>query len=180
MVIKNQGERQLEVIRDQGEKQLDAISSYSATNKSHEIEFDNKKNPQAKELADEVEKVSGENKNKKFLCFHSSGTPYDFNKFRDIKQFGNDIFHGRISIKQANDEQTEMKEEIAKLENYNPTNEHRVNSKDKILNNAKKLFDIRSSTVKAFGDDIFPLSKEDSHKNQAEEKEEKKKQFLIL
>ena len=75
-----------------------------------------------KKLVDEVKEISRKNKNKKFECFHSNGTPYDFNKFRDIKQFGNDIFHGCILIKQANDEQDEMKDEMGKWENYNATN----------------------------------------------------------
>ena len=68
-----------------------------------------------------------------------------------------------------------MKEQMAKLENYNPTNNQRVNSKDKVLNNAKQLFDLRSSIIKALEDDIFPLSKQDSHKNQAEKKKKKRK-----
>ena len=62
---------------------------------------------------------------------------YDFNKFRDIKQPGNDIFNGYISIKQANDEQDEMKEEIIKLEDYNSTSEKRIKSREEILHNAK-------------------------------------------
>ena len=62
---------------------------------------------------------------------------YDFNKFRDIKQFGNDIFNGYISIKQANDEQDGMKEEIIKLEDYNSTSEKRIKSREEILYNAK-------------------------------------------
>ena len=66
-----------------------------------------------------------------------------------------------------------MKEEMTKLKNYNPTKEQRVNSKDNVLNNAKKLVNIRSSIIKAFEDGIFPLSKEDSHKNQAQEEEKK-------
>ena len=59
----------------------------------------------------------------------SYGTPYDFNVFKDIKQLQNDMFNGHISIKQANDEQDEMKEEMAKLENYNPTNTQKIKSK---------------------------------------------------
>ena len=53
------------------------------TNKK--IEFDYEKNQEAKEIVDEISKISRENKYKKFVCFHSNGTPYDFNKFRDIK-----------------------------------------------------------------------------------------------
>ena len=62
MAIKNQGERQLEAIRDQEEKQLNAISSDSATNKSHKIEFCNEINQEAKELVNEVNEISRENK----------------------------------------------------------------------------------------------------------------------
>ena len=70
--IKNQGERQVEAIRYQGEKQLDAMSSYSATIKSHKIESDNEKNQEAKKLVNYVEEISTENKSKKSVCFHSN------------------------------------------------------------------------------------------------------------
>ena len=109
--------------------------------------------------------MNRENKNKKF---HSNGTSYDFNKFRDINQFANDILHCRISIKQEKDEQDEMKEEMAKLENYNSTSEQKVNSKEEVFNNAKGFFNKRNSIIKAVEDSIFPLLKEASHKNQTE------------
>ena len=85
------------------------------------------------------------------------------------------MFNGHISIKQAKDEQDEMKEKITKLENYNPINEQKIKSKEEVFNNAKKLFDIRSKIIKAFEDGVFSLFKENLHKKQAEEetKEEK-------
>ena len=69
------------------------------------------------------------------------------------------MFNGHISIKQAKDEQSEMKEEITNLENYNPTNEQKIKSDEEVFNNTKKLFDRRSKIIKAFEDVIFPLSK---------------------
>ena len=89
--IESKNEQQLEAIKDRGEKQLEAISSYSATNKSQKVEFDSEKNQEAKELADEVKQISRKNQYKKFVCFHSNRTPYNFNRFRGIKQLGNDI-----------------------------------------------------------------------------------------
>ena len=83
------------------------------------------------------------------------------------------MFDGHISIKQAKDVQDEMKEEITKLENYNPTNEQKIKSKEEVFNNAKILFDITSRIIKAFEDGIFPLSKEVLRKEQA--KEEKRR-----
>ena len=62
VAIKDQGKRQLEAIRDHREKQLDAIKSYSSTNKLHKIEFVDEKNQNAKELVDNIDKISRENK----------------------------------------------------------------------------------------------------------------------
>ena len=101
--IEGKNEQQLEAIKDQGERQLEEISRYDATNKSQKIEFDSEKNQEAKELVDEVKEISRKNKNKKFACFHSNGKTYNFNKFRGIKQLGNDIFNDHISMKQAKD-----------------------------------------------------------------------------
>ena len=136
--IEGKNEQQLEAIKDQGERQLEEINSYVATSKSQKIEFDSEKNQKAKE------EINRKNKNKKFVCFHSNGTPYNFNKLTGTKQLGNYICNGQISIEQANDEQDEMKEEMAKLENYNPINVQKINSKEEVFNNAKKLLDIRS------------------------------------
>ena len=66
-------------------------------------------------------------------------------------------------IEQANDVQDEMKEDMVKLENYNPINLQKMNSKE-VFNKVKKLFDIRSKIIKAFEDGIFSLSKENVHK----------------
>ena len=129
--IEGKNEQQLEAIKDQGEGQLEAISSYNATKidqKKKEIEFNNKKNQEAKEIVDDVNKIIRENKYKKFACSHSNETLYNFNTFSDIKQLGNDIFNGNVSIKEVKDDQDEMKKEIIGLESYNPIKEQRIKS----------------------------------------------------
>ena len=172
--IESKIKQQLEAIKHQGQRQLKAVSSYGATNNLQKLEFDCEKNQEAKEVVDEGKEISRKNKNKKFVCFHSNGTRYDFNKFRDIKQLGNDIFNGQISIEQANDEQDEMKEEMAKLENYNPINVQKINTKEEVFNNAKKLFDIRSKIIKAFEDGIFSLHKGNLHNEQTKEEKNRR------
>ena len=62
-----------------------------------------------------------------------------------------------------------MKEEITKLENYNPTHEKKTKSKEEVLHNAKELFDITSKIIKTFEGGVFPLSKDNLYKEQAEE-----------
>ena len=55
--VESKNKDQLDAIKDQGERQLEAISSYCATNKSQNIEFDNEKNQEAKEMVDEVNNI---------------------------------------------------------------------------------------------------------------------------
>ena len=89
--IEGKNKDQLDAIKDQGERQLEGISSYSATNEPHRIEFGDRNNQESRKLVDEIKRINRENKNKKFVCFHSNGTPYNFNKLREINQFGNGI-----------------------------------------------------------------------------------------
>ena len=44
------------------DRQLEEISSYSATNKLHRIEFGNKNNQKARKLVDEIKRINTENK----------------------------------------------------------------------------------------------------------------------
>ena len=114
VAIKDQEEKQLEAIRDHGEIQLSTIESYGATNSLHKIEFEIEFEIEIE--FDEVNRMSIETKYKykKSLFLHSNGKDtYDSNDFKDIKQLNNNIFNGRISIKQAKAEQNEMKKEMA-------------------------------------------------------------------
>ena len=67
--VESKNEQQLEATKDQGERQLEAISTYGATNKLQKIKFDNKKNQEAIEIVDEVNKISRENKYKSMYVF---------------------------------------------------------------------------------------------------------------
>ena len=73
------------------------------------------KNLKAKELINEAKTIIEKNKNKKILCIYSNGTPYNFNEFRDLKQFENDIFCGIITIKEEKDEQDKMERLLMSL-----------------------------------------------------------------
>ena len=109
------------------------MKAKESKNKPHRIEFDNNNNQEAGKLVDEIKRINRENKDKKPVCIHSNGTLYNFDKWRDINQFGNYILYGAILIEEAKDEQDEMKGKMRKLENYNPTNKQKVNSIEEVL-----------------------------------------------
>ena len=99
----SKNEQQLDLIRDQGEKQLDLIGKIN-TDKIEKIGFYDKQNNQAVGLVNKVNKSVRENKINKFVCTHSNGTQYDFNQYRDLNQFGSEIYKKEISLDEAKNE----------------------------------------------------------------------------
>ena len=155
-------EQQLEAIRDQGEKKLDLIGKVN-TDQTKRIGFYDKENKQAVELSFlylrllfkllvllfiiklyarnnifKINKVIRDNKNKSLVCTHSNVTQHDFNKYRNVNQFGNDLYNGELSIDGARNEQYEMQILINKLERYDARNK-RKKLKMKLLLMQKKF-----------------------------------------
>ena len=62
-------------------------------------------------------------RNGNFLCVHTNGKRYDFNKFTTLEQLYYDILSGKTTIKQAKDEQKKIDKEILGLKGYGPTNQ---------------------------------------------------------
>ena len=173
--IESKTDQQLEAIEDQKEKQLEIISSNTLADGPKRIEFKNKENQKSIELINGVIKMAKKNKTKKFICIHTNRKPCDFNKFRGLKQFGNDIFSGTNLIEEAKDEQDKMERLLMSLKKYNPTSKKRKDAKDEVGKNAEELFGIRDRIIRASEDGTFPLPKENLHEYYAGKEEEKKK-----
>ena len=127
--IENKTDQKLQGIEDQKEKNLEIISSNNLADRSKRIEFKTEENQKAIELINEVIKMTKKNKYKKFICIHSNRKPYDFNKFRDLKQFGNDIFSDTNSIEETKDEQDKTERLLTSLKKYNSTSKEKKRCK---------------------------------------------------
>ena len=79
----------------------------------------------------------------------------DVNQYRDLSQFGNEIFSDEISIEDARNEQDNIKILINKLKNYGPSNPKKIKSRQEVLDNAQKLYNIRNDIVHASESKIF-------------------------
>ena len=95
-------------IKDQGEKQLDAIKNYVAKKESFkELEFLDEKQQEKEKLSVELRKINGELEKEKekdnLLSVHTSGEPYDFNKFTLLEQFYHNIISRKITINLGKD-----------------------------------------------------------------------------
>ena len=102
---------------------------------------------------------------------HTNGEVYDFNKLTLLEQFYHNIISGKVSIKQAKNEQDRMNKMISDLEKYKPTKKDKRD--ERFLKMQKKKFDGRKNIVEAFEEGIFPMSEKVFHKKQIEKQAEK-------
>ena len=118
-----------------------------------------KNNKQALALEDKINKKIRKNNNKKFVCTHSNGKQYHFNHYRDLNQFGNEIYNRERSLDDARNEQNKMQILISKLREYGATNTKKVKSRQDVLDDAKSLCAIRNDiiNINAFDQGIFLL-----------------------
>ena len=87
---------------------------------------------------------------KKIVCTNTNGTQYDFNQCRDLNQFGNEIYSDEIPLDEARGEQLSMSVLINKLKDYDARNPKKKKSKQKVLDNVQKLYNVRNDIINVF------------------------------
>ena len=111
-------DKQIKTIEDQGKKQVDALNTLKSDN-NKKLEIKNKDiipksafaNDEAKEEINkitEIEKTIGREK----LVYKATEYTYDFRNLRTIRTFGRDIYEGRISLEKADEDQSNLMNEI--------------------------------------------------------------------
>ena len=99
--------------------------------------------PKFKKLDKELENVE-------LICTKTDGTKNDFNSFLlPLKCIGK-IYNYEITLNEAIEKQAKLKELINKLNNYNPRNLEKIEEKSRVLESAKKLFDVRDDIIHLF------------------------------
>ena len=71
------------------------------------------------EIKNKVDKIKEYEKkiNRKNMIYYSSKEPFDFNAFKTIRSFGENIYSGKITINCANKEQADLLEYILNFNN---------------------------------------------------------------
>ena len=82
------------------------------------------------------------------MIYYSSKEPFDFKIFITIRSFGENIYSGKITINEADQEQVDLVEYILNFNNNTrPKNKY---DKKNVLNNATNLYDGRKFVIKVF------------------------------
>ena len=111
-------EKQIKTIEDQGKKQVDALNTLkSDNNKKLEIKNENiipKSAFASDESRKELNKILEIEKNvdRKVDLWSRWINIYDFRKFNTIRTFGEDIYNGKITLEEADEDQSDLADEI--------------------------------------------------------------------
>ena len=111
-------EKQIETIKDQGKKRVDALNTLKSDN-NKKIEIKNEDiipesaftSDEAKEELNKILKIE-KNVDREKLVYDAGKHKDDFRKFNTIRTFGEDIYNGRITLKEADEDQSDLADKI--------------------------------------------------------------------
>ena len=111
-------EKQIETIKDQGKKRVDALNTLKSNN-NKKIEIKNEDiipesaftSDEAKEELNKILKIE-KNVDREKLVYDAGKHKDDFRKFNTIRTFGEDIYNGRITLKEADEDQSDLADKI--------------------------------------------------------------------
>ena len=114
-------DKQIKTIKDQGKKQVDALNTIKSDN--HEkLEIKNKNiipksacaSDEAKKEINKILKIE-KNIDREKLVYDAGKYMYDFRTFNIIRTFGEDIYEGKITLEEADEDQSDLTDEINKF-----------------------------------------------------------------
>ena len=167
--IEDKNEKQLKAVEDHGKKQLDTNSKLLKS-----ISYFSQLSAKAKELYMKIKKEKDDTDPETFVCVKTDGTIFNFDKFRNSLDLSSNIYRDKSLLKDAENEQHEIKILLNKLRNYNLTKLKKIKVKEETLSAAEKLLNNRQEVIGAFKAGIFPY--EDGF--QKEESEDDFKNFI--
>ena len=155
-------EKPTKTIGEQGKKQVEALEvldpEKNEKQKSNEGLFSKEiRNDEVKNEIDEIKK--SENKIKrKYLKYETNRYVNDFQQFETIRSFGDSIYIGKISIDEADMDQTNLLDNIVDFNNKSrPRSREDKDKKRNIINSVNALYEGRELTLNAFRSGIFPI-----------------------
>ena len=155
-------EEQIKTIEDQGKKQVDALNTLkSDNNKKLEIKNENII-PKSAFAGDESRKVLNKileiekNVDREKLIYEAGEYIYDFRKFNTIRTFGEDIYNGKITLEEADEDQSDLADELIILLRKQGQKMMRKNKKKKIVRkNLRNFSGQREMVLNGFKSKIF-------------------------
>ena len=100
---------------------------------------------------------------------------YDFSDYKTFKDLFIDLYYRNMTIDEAEKKQDEFDGSHSALEIYPTKRKEYIEATNKILNNAKKIYEGREKIIEGFKNGIFPLNYDEEDEQEFWDKEEENK-----
>ena len=135
-------DKQIKTIEDQGKKQVGALNGLKSDN-NNKLEIKNDDiipesafaSDEAREEINKILKIE-KNVDREKLVYEAGRYKYDFRKFNTIRTFGEDIYEGKITLEEADEDQSDLADTINE---FNKKEDRKVIRKNKTRNCLRKL-----------------------------------------
>ena len=159
-------EKQTKTIKDQGEMQIKALNTFKSHKEKLTIEnaipknvFNNDEAKKEINKTVEIEKTIDREK----WVYEATEYTYDFRNFKTIRTFGRDIYDGKIALEEADEDQSNLIDEI---ENFNkktrPQKDEEKQEEKNVLKNLYNFYDVREKVLNGFNSKIFVIKSKGS------------------
>ena len=149
-------DKQIKTIEDQGEKQVKALNTLKSDNNKLTIKdvipksvFD------SDEAKEEINKIK-EKQNEKKLLYDTHKYTYDFRTFNTIRTFGKDIYNGKITLEEADEDQSYLADDIKEfIKKTKPKKYDKKQERKTVIKNLHNFLNARKMVLNAFKSKIF-------------------------
>ena len=155
-------DKQIKIIEDQGKKQVDVLNTLkSDNNKKLEIKNENiipKSSFGSDEAKEEINKIKEIEKtiDREKLIYDASEYTYNFRNFRTIRAFDRDIYEGKITLKKADEDQSNLLNEIKNFrDKTRPQKYDKKQEKEIALKNLYEFYGAREIILDGFNSKVF-------------------------
>ena len=131
---------------------------------------------EAKKLINEIKTMQKNVDYRKLNIKGGNNTDYDFSDYRAFNELFRDLYYRKITIDDIEGKQEEFIVVMNVLERYVPRDNKNVEAKNKLLNNAKKIYEGREKNIEGFKNGVFPLYYNENYEQIEAEKERRKQE----
>ena len=152
---------QIKTIEDQGKKQDDALNTLKSDNNNKKLEIKNQDIiPESafasEEIREEINKIFKIEKNvdRQKQIYDADKYKYDFRKFNTIRTFGEDIYNGKITLEETDEDQSDLADKINEFTKKIRPKSDKKKQKREIVN-MYNFFEAREMALNGFKSKIF-------------------------
>ena len=141
--------KQIKTIEDQGKKQFDALNTLKSDN-NKKLEIKNKDivpksafaSDKAKEELNKILKIE-KNVDREKLVHDPGKYTYDFRTFNTVRAFGEEIYEGKITLKESDEDQSDLADQISEFIKETKPKNYSKKQEKKLLEKSCVIFSIQ-------------------------------------